>query len=327
MNVSYSKDSDKTFEIASDSNIHISEYHDHVVSFPPIPQLDGVDDMLDIISTEANPAVSDLVARYTLNQKRQLSGLAKHSKLNDFEIETNDNGKNVNIQCSSGFYEAVAKPSFSSLSSDFQLETMSVLVECVEIRKSRDLAGNQPGVLLKFKLHDRITTYAMISVSVHLHHTQQKVQLQGGATMADGGTAAVWFTQNILKHRFNNEAKDKKFDIDAINRVLASINNAAPVPPPLSKVPEHCPHCMKRFSGQSKPAPCVRCNQSKHTAKCGPCPSNPPASSSSGGSINSSRALRILSSTPTITSVPSLMATTGSLSITTRTVSLPETPF
>ena len=50
MNASYSKDSDKTFEIASDSNIHISEYHDHVISFPPIPQLDGVNDMLDIIS-------------------------------------------------------------------------------------------------------------------------------------------------------------------------------------------------------------------------------------------------------------------------------------
>ena len=50
VNASYSKDSDKTLEIATDSNKHISEYHDHVVSFPPIPQLDGVDDMLNIIS-------------------------------------------------------------------------------------------------------------------------------------------------------------------------------------------------------------------------------------------------------------------------------------
>ena len=320
---------ENSFDTLGDSTIHSIEQNEQ--PSPSIPQLDGVDDMLDILGSKAPPAVLDLITKFALNQKRQLSGLAKHSKLPDFVIETNDSGKNVNVQCSSGFYEAVAKPAFSSLSSGFQLEILSVLVECVEIRKSCDLAGSQPGILLKFKLHGFNTIPTAVSVTVHLHHTQQKVQLQGGAALPDGGTAAVWFTQNILKQRFTNEAKNKKFDIDAINAVLSSITNAEPIPPPVSQVPEHCPHCLKRFSGQSKPVPCVRCNQFKHKAKCGPCPSTQPGcsvpSSSSPLPTTSSRTLRVLSSAPTITFVSSQLVTTGvSSTITSTTVSMPESP-
>ena len=210
--------------------------------------------------------------------------MVKHSKLQDFEIEINDNGNNVNVQCSSGFYEAVAKPAFSSLSHGFKLEIFSILVECVEIRKSCDLAGSQPGILLKFKLHGS-NTAASISVSVHLHHTQQKVQLQGGARMPGGETSAIWFTQNILKQRFNCEAKNKKFDIDAINRVLSKITNLDPIASPTSKVPEFCPHCMKKFSTQARPVLCARCTKFKHTSKCAPCPSNTPVCSVADSSL------------------------------------------
>ena len=43
----------------------------------------------------------NLIAKFTLNKSTQLPGR-----------ETNDSSKNLNIQCSSGFYKAVTKPAF-----------------------------------------------------------------------------------------------------------------------------------------------------------------------------------------------------------------------
>ena len=47
------------------------------------------------------------------------------------------------------------------------------------------------------------------SATVHLHHTQQKVQVQG--------RAAPWFVDSVLKERFESEAKDKEFSIKNLN--------------------------------------------------------------------------------------------------------------
>ena len=49
-----------------------------------IPQLDGIDDALvsnphSVAPLQENPSVSNLIAQFSLNQKKQLTGLAKHS--------------------------------------------------------------------------------------------------------------------------------------------------------------------------------------------------------------------------------------------------------
>ena len=281
---------EETFQEMRLLNIHVMEHHSQGLVSPSqcsiedisdILQVDGVDDITaDSIEVRSTPPdlsnVSKLVANYSLNQNKQLVGLAKHSKLQNFEITINDNAKNVSIQCSTGFYEAVAKPAFASLSKGFQLEISSVLVECIEIRNTLDLSNSLPGSLLKFKLHGTGVTPVPASVSVHLHNTQQKVQLQGGAKMSDQSTAAVWFTQKILKQRFINEAQNKKLNIEEINKAVSGLSvllncpSTGPGPDP----PDTCHHCSKKFSTKSRPIICTRCSQYKHTTRCSPCPAS-----------------------------------------------------
>ena len=273
-----------------------------------ILQVDGIDDSetgLEVAKETSN--VARLVGNYSLNQNKQLAGLAKHSKLQDFDISVNDNDKNVNIQCSTGFYEAVAKPAFASLSKGFKVELSSVLVECDEIRATHDLSDSLSGVFLKFKLTGCGIRSVPASVSVHLHNTQQKVQLQGGTKMPDNNTAAVWFTQRVLKQRFSLEAKNKKFSIENINKIVASLSelnhfpSTAPKPPP-----DFCFHCSKRFSAQSRPMVCIRCSNFKHTTRCAPCPTiNTPLSSFQGDNARN----LCLQSSPTVDIRPSLGST------------------
>ena len=73
------------------------------------------------------------------------------------------------IQCSTGFYEAVAKPALASLSRGLKHEISSILVECIEIRTTHDLSNSLPGSLFKFKLHGAGVSPVPPSVSVHLH--------------------------------------------------------------------------------------------------------------------------------------------------------------
>ena len=131
-----------------------------------------------------------------------------------------------------------------------------------------DLASRLPGLMLKFILSEVGVHTATASVTVHLHHTKQKVQIQGGATMPDQSTAAAWFVQNILKGRFITEAKDKKFDIDNINKTVSKIVGISPLPPPAA----YCSHCNKKFGTNSRPVECTRCSLYRHKTKCAPCP-------------------------------------------------------
>ena len=113
---------------------------------------------------------------------------------------------------------------------------------------------------------------APASVSVHLHNTQQKIQLQGGVRMADNNTAAVWFTQRVLKQRFSLEARDKKYDIENINNIVAKLAEMVQIPSTVPKPPNYCSHCSKKFSTNSRPTACQRCSLFTHSTKCAPCP-------------------------------------------------------
>ena len=151
-----------------------------------------------------------MTAKYMLNQEKQLSGLAKNSFLKDFEIIANDSGKNINIQCSTGFYEAVAKPALSQLSEGFQNKIDTIFLECTESRSLIDMSGSLPGNLLKFKIYGPGVNPSPASLSIHLHHTQQKVQVQGGGKMSNNMTAASWFVQKVLKDIFITSAKKQE---------------------------------------------------------------------------------------------------------------------
>ena len=246
----------QTNAVDNDYSSHLSSQHldQHQVNDEPIPQYDGPIDFLDGGPSNVVPyksqSVSSIIAGFSLNKTKQLAGLSKHSSVQDFQVEINDSGRNVNIQCSTGFYEAVAKPAFSGLSQGFTHKTSNIFIECIETRNMLDNSNFISGILLRFSISGPGIVPLPASVSVHLHNTQQKVQLQGGAKMSDSTTSATWFLQHILKDRFIDNAKRRKFDISRINNLVASIPSLSQSSPTL---PDECPHCLKRFTAKSRP--------------------------------------------------------------------------
>ena len=123
--------------------------------------------------------------------------------------------------------------------------------------------------------------------------------------MSDQSTAASWFVENILKERFCETAKNKKFDISRINNLVASIqlldqNSPSPT------LPENCPHCGKRFSSNSRPVKCPKCSNYKHTTKCAPCPTGTTStrvSQSTSRTVSTSSLLTTLTGTSTTPSL------------------------
>ena len=82
-----------------------------------------------------------------------------------------------------------------------------------EARVARDKNSSCSGFFLKFLLSGPAVD-GPAPLTVHLHNTQAKVQIQGGAVMPKQTIAAVWFVQSTLKDRFIELAKTKKFAIE-----------------------------------------------------------------------------------------------------------------
>ena len=313
--------------------------------------------------TDILPAHSHAVTRtvlhvpYQLNQQKQVAQLLRDVNIPDYVMQANDNDRNVNIQCSVGFYEAVAKPALASLTTDYHYQTHGVSVTCTVVRKMLDTHSSTSGLLLRFELSGPGVSPSHAPLSVHLHNTQRKVQVQGGGTMPDQSKAALWFATNILNDMFIDQAKAKDYQINEINNLItraasSTLNQESrqsSVPLPAT----NCYHCRKKFSTTSKPTACNICNHVKHATKCAPCPRTlesvpPPALapriptstsstmtaiepetgiSSSLPSVSSSQELiaRVVSCEDSVVSI-TLPSTVGSASITTSsTMPLPST--
>ena len=243
----------------------------------PIPQCDGADDgyddsVLQTVVTQPS-SVSTLNVSYELNRQRQVGRLARDAVLPDFDISTNDNDRNVNIQCSVGFYEAVVKPAFSTLSSGSSFQVSGVLIKCTVFRTTQDRSSNSPGLFLRFELSGTDMNPNPAPLSIHLHHTQRKVQLQGGSSMPDRTSAPVWFVEHFLKPMFISQAESQNIQIENINQLVKNIATrelgSRPSPGPSET---YCYHCNKKFSGQSRPVPCSKCTNLRHSTRCSPCP-------------------------------------------------------
>ena len=284
------KECDNTFESMEEITTHLAIEHEaEPDSSSPeltrIPQVDGILDELDVItspnsvipaSSMNNPGASSvpttsfsvLHVPYQLNQHKQITKLARDSTIDNIEITVNDNNRNVNIVCSTGFYEAVAKPALSSMSTSYSHSVLGVSILCTVFRKTQDQNMSQPGLFMRFELSGPDVEPNPAPLSVHLHNTQRKVQLQGGGLMPDKSRAPVWFLENILKNIFTDQAKRKKINIDQINRKILSEIAKLRLPPTQST----CSHCKKKFNAVSKPTTCHKCSLLKHSTKCSPCP-------------------------------------------------------
>ena len=230
----------------------------------PIAQYDGLGDT-EIARTGIQSSSSTLHVPYQLNQEKQVKKLVRDANIADFEMHSNDSDRNVSIQCSVGYYGAVVIPAISSISSGFSQIVQGISIKCTSVRKAQDKNSSTPGLFLRFEISGPDIHPSPAPLSVHLHNTQRKVQLQGGAVMPDASRVPVWFAKNMLQDLFNSQARSQNHQIQEINRLVTNV--ASKEPSSLS-----CYHCKKRFSTNSRPVQCARCSQFRHATKCSTCP-------------------------------------------------------
>ena len=84
------------------------------------------------------PTAASKTAAFALNKEKQIENLGADTHLVDFEVVVNDDDKNVNIQCSTAFYEAVAKPVICGLSEGTILNINNISIHCTHIDHNRD---------------------------------------------------------------------------------------------------------------------------------------------------------------------------------------------
>ena len=125
---------------------------------------------------------------YNLNQQKQVAQLVTDSTIDDFTVQELDSARTFNIKCSTGFYEAVAKPAFASLSQGFHHQIFNLNVCCTVKRSTVDTGSAIPGLLLRFEIAGAGVHPNPAPLSVHLYNTQRKILVQGGAKLPDQST-------------------------------------------------------------------------------------------------------------------------------------------
>ena len=277
----------KTFKARCDLYTHIHDDHSAVqdlvllphspqlsISTPslsPIPQCDGAhsedgDTTPHLVAHTSSS--STLRMPYQLNKQKQLAQLARDANIEDFDVIAKDNNRNICVQCSSGFYEAVVKPTFSSISNGFSHHVMGVDIICTVYRTALDRGASMPGLFLRFELSGPSVHPSPLPLSIHLHNTQRKIQIQGGSGMPDKSSAPTWFVENVLKPMFLTQSQKQGFEITKINRL---VSNSA-TEELNSELLKSCYHCKKKFSTKSRPVSCNKCSNLKHATRCSPCP-------------------------------------------------------
>ena len=87
--------------------------------------------------------VRSRIANFELNHNKQASKIIRDTSIPYFEITHKDNFKNININCNSGFYMEVAKPTMINLSQSQILPINGISASCDDITKSKDTNGHE----------------------------------------------------------------------------------------------------------------------------------------------------------------------------------------
>ena len=89
---------------------------------------------------------------HTLNKVNQITKLIENSSKPDIEIVVNCGEENVNIKCSPGFYNLVAKPTLLGISTNHQFSYSGVTFELKAVNNQNDQSGIIQSTILKFIL-------------------------------------------------------------------------------------------------------------------------------------------------------------------------------
>ena len=211
-------------------------------------------------------STSSRTASFSLNKPKQVLGLASDTSITDFEIEVNDGDKNVNIKCSTAFYDTVAKPVMCGLSLDTTLNLNNVSINCYHIDYNKDRNGTEFNRVFHIRIGGS-GQHQIGKVTVHLHHTKRTIQMQGSAVMPDGSKAPLWFLNSFVKERFTNLAKIKQYDIKKLND---AIKKAVEASTESGNLTSNCSRCLRQYGSKSRPTQCSSCHQYFHKTNCFP---------------------------------------------------------
>ena len=171
-------------------------------SFPCIQTRQSFFKQLSAKPYEVDAPVDEIrIAPYTLNKDKQIRGLGNNATAQDFIVDVTDD-TNAAVHCSTGFYEAVVKPSLSGLGEGYADVLDGVPVRCIGRTLKIDQLGRNVNHVLRFISGFQGQTK---NTTIHLHHSQQHVQVQGEGTL--------WFLDHFLKDLFTKGSKNKHFDI------------------------------------------------------------------------------------------------------------------
>ena len=221
-----------------------------------------------------NPGSGDAhLLQHTLNRDKQTRSLLANTIRPDVVFEISPNKENVNVRCSPGFYQQIAKPAFSTLTKGFTFDVSGINLSCSIKTTSKDQTGVTERVLLKFNF---VLNGVPGLIAVHLYHTSQLIQVQGSMVMPDMNSAAVWFVKHALEERFRALSKSQHYSIKEFHAALHALSQSTiPSPSPFSntlssslKISDQtsCDDCKKTFSTNSKPVPCLICDATVHSS-------------------------------------------------------------
>ena len=194
-------------------------------------------------------------APYSLNRKKQLSKLGNDTNIKDFEIIVSPTEQNINILCSTGFYSMVVMPAFSPINVGHYMSTADTDIRCYDLTGKIDGTQASVNTVIFFKLtsSNKSRTH---NVTVTLHHTVRKVQVQGSSIINNKSRANVWFLENIILAIFTNISSDKSINISKFNNAVRGM-----VASHIDKLNSQlkCKTCDIPLSGRSQYEQCNIC--------------------------------------------------------------------
>ena len=199
-----------------------------------------------------------------LNKPKQLKRLGKDTTREDFCITVSPSNKNVNIECSTGFYAQVVIPGLKDLIIGSCVVVAGVTVACTDIVGKVDAVGSNVNTVLHFRLQEVKEKAHMGSVVVHLHHSTRLVQVQGGV-LPDKSSIPVWFVEHFLIHRLSKLAASQSQEISAFNQAVRNMLAKSTTSDENQRI---CGGCKLTFDRRSVPEFCTSCAKHFHKHKC-----------------------------------------------------------
>ena len=228
-----------TFNSMIDLNVHIRNEHVEKAE-SPLPDNEtscNVLEISDIIQLDGNCSpvsissdAYDRTYSYEINKQKQTERLQNNAVKAPFTIETKDIrnvdgyscAMNVNVTCNAGVYITAIKPTLEIIQEGWTANIADFTVTCSNISERCDssktlLVCTQVTLLINHK-SDPSQTKAVL----HLYHTDNKVQVQGGYLPLSGTSSASWLVKNLIEPLAFSHAESNKDNIEGMNRAILS---------------------------------------------------------------------------------------------------------